>query len=91
MLQRHWREIIKTGNTSIKSPIEAYNDLVAGNTELPALEMQIDEITIDNISIGHLIQPRIYGQKSVIPVYVFEGTAKGNGKEVPYNEFVSAV
>jgi hypothetical protein len=85
------REIIKTGNTSIKSPTEAYNDLVAGNTDLPALEMQIDEITIDNISIGYLMQPRIYEQKSVIPVYVFEGIAKGNGKEIPYKEFVSAV
>lgn len=88
---RCWRPVEAAGHTTIVSAEKAYENLKAENTVLPQDLAGYDRITIDTISVGYWMEPRIYEQKTVSPVWVFSGTAYYDGKEEPYRNYVSAV
>jgi len=88
---KSWRDVVPSGYMKIKTPEQAYEELIAGKGMQPSMEMKIDKVIINDISIGYWIEPRIFEQESVLPAYVFSGIAIGNGKEVPFRDYVSAV
>lgn len=91
-LVMNWRAVEPYKEISIKTPEEAYEDLIAGKSVQPPLETMLDQATINEISIGYWMEPRINKQEFVLPVYAFTGTAiDSEGREEPFRDFVSAV
>jgi len=86
-----WRQVEATGKTTIISAEKAYENLKAEKTVLPQDMAGYDRISIENISLGYWMQPRISEQKTVTPVWAFSGTAYYDGKEEPYLNYMSAV
>ena len=91
-LVKNWRDVEPYKNVTIKTPEQAYEDLIAGKSVQPPLETMLDQATINEISIGYWMEPRINKQEFVLPVYAFTGTAiDSEGREEPFRDFVSAV
>ena len=91
-LVMNWRAVEPYKEISIKTPEEAYEDLIAGKSVQPPLETMLDQATINEISIGYWMEQRINKQEFVLPVYAFTGTAiDSEGREEPFSEFVPAV
>ncbi|MDD4255613.1 MAG: calcium-dependent protein kinase [Methanofollis sp.] len=86
-----WRPVEATGETMIIPAEKAYENLKAEKTVIPQDMAGYDRISIENISLGYWMKPRIYEQKTVTPVWAFSGTAYYDGKEEPYLNYVSAV
>ena len=89
-LVKTWREVAPDGNVSLRSPGEAYEDLLAARTVRPHTGQEYDQITIENVAIGYWMEPRGFVQDLVRPVYAFSGTALRDGVEEPYVEYVFA-
>lgn len=89
-LVKTWREVTPYGNVSLRSPGEAYEDLLAARTVRPHGGGEYDQITIENVSIGYWMEPGGVVQDLVRPVYAFSGTAVRGGVEEPYVEYVFA-
>ncbi|HQD27230.1 MAG TPA: calcium-dependent protein kinase [Methanoculleus thermophilus] len=89
-LVKTWREVKPDGNVSLRSPGEAYEDLLAARTVRPHTGQEYDQITIENVAIGYWMEPRGFVQDLVRPVYAFSGTALRDGVEEPYVEYVFA-
>jgi hypothetical protein len=86
-----WREVEVTGETTIISAEKAYESLKAGKTTRPREMGGYDRVTIEEISLGYWMEPRIFEQDIVMPVWVFSGTAYYEGSEELYQEYVKAV
>jgi len=89
-LVKAWREVKPDGHVSLRSPGEAYEDLLAARTVRPHVGGEYDQITIENVTIGYWMEPRGFVQDLVRPVYAFSGTALRDGVEEPYVEYVFA-
>ena len=89
-LVKTWREATPDGNVSLRSPGEAYEDLLAARTVRPHVGGEYDQITIENVAIGYWIEPMGIVQDLVRPVYAFSGTAIRGGAPEPYVEYVFA-
>lgn len=89
----NWRAIEPYREISLKTPEEAYKELIAGENRVqPPLEMMADRATINEISIGYWMEPRITKQEFVLPVYAFTGTViDSEGREEPFHDYVLAV
>jgi len=91
-LVKNWRDVEPYKNVTIKTPEQAYEDLIAGKSVQPPVEMTLDQVAINEMSIGYWMEPRIYKQEFVLPVYAFRGTAiDSEGREEPFSDFVLAV
>ena len=89
-LVKTWREVTPDGNISLRSPEEAYEDLLAARTIRPRVGGEYGRITIENVSIGYWMEPRGVVQDLVRPVYAFSGTAFRDGVPEPYIGYVFA-
>ena len=90
-LVKCWREVEQGGFGRLKTAEDAYDDLCNRDTVNPLNLAEYDKVTIDEISIGYWMEPRIYEQDEVRPVYVFSGTATKGEKTDPYVEYVYAL
>ncbi|QYZ78687.1 calcium-dependent protein kinase [Methanofollis formosanus] len=88
---RCWREVEAAGETPVISAEEAYDHLKAGKTVRPCEMSGYDRVSIEEISVGYWMEPRISEQNTVAPVWVFSGIAYHDGAEEPYREYVAAV
>lgn len=86
-----WREVDVRGEATIISAEKAYESLKAGMTTRPRDMTGYDQVSIEEISLGYWMEPRIFEQDTVMPVWVFSGTAYYDGFEEPYQEYVMAV
>lgn len=86
-LVKTWREVEPEGSVAVRSPEEAYADLLASRTIGPAA---YDRVTIESITLGYWMEPRGVVQDTVRPVYAFTGTAVRDGASEPYVGYVSA-
>jgi len=89
-LVKTWREVEPEGSVAVRSPEEAYADLLASRTVGPSGSAAYDRVTIENISLGYWMEPRGVVQDTVRPVYAFTGTAVRDGALEPYVGYVSA-
>ncbi|WP_292731480.1 calcium-dependent protein kinase [Methanoculleus sp.] len=89
-LVKTWREVVPDGSVSIKSPEQAYADLIAAKTVRPSVAAEFDCIVIEEVSLGYWTEPRSVMQEAVWPIYVFSGTATHNNIEEPYIAYVFA-
>ena len=89
-LVKTWREVEPEGSVAVRSPEEAYADLLASRTIGPSGSAAYDRVTIENISLGYWMEPRGVVQDTVRPVYAFTGTAVRDGASEPYVGYVSA-
>jgi hypothetical protein len=89
-LVKTWREVEPAGDVALRSPEEAYADLLASRTVRPAASVAYDRVTIENVSLGYWMEPRGVMQDTVRPVYAFSGTAVRDGAPEPYVGYVSA-
>lgn len=89
-LVKTWREVEPEGSVAVRSPEEAYADLLASRTVGPSGSAAYDRVTIENISLGYWMEPRGVVQDTVRPVYAFSGTAVRDGASEPYVGYVSA-
>jgi len=89
-LVKTWREVEPEGSVAVRSPEEAYADLLASRTVGPSGSAAYDRVTIENISLGYWMEPRGVVQDTVRPVYAFSGTAVRDGALEPYVGYVSA-
>lgn len=89
-LVKTWREVVPDGSVSIKSPEQAYTDLLAAKTVRPSVAAEFDRIVIEEVSLGYWMEPRSVIQETVWPIYVFSGTATHNNIEEPYIAYVFA-
>ncbi len=89
----NWRDVEPYRNVTIKTPEEAYEELIAGKSRVqPPLETILDQVTINEISIGYWMEPGFKKQEYVLPVYVFKGTCTDfGGRKTSFRDFVSAV
>jgi len=90
-LVKTWREIESVGIDQLRTAEDAYEDLCNQNTVNPINLAEYDTITINDISLGYWMKPRIYEQDKVVPVYVFSGTATRGEKTDPFIEYVYAL
>ena len=90
-LVKCWREVEQGGTGRLKTAEDAYDDLCNRDTVNPLNLAEYDKITIDKISLGYWMEPRIYEQDQVKPVYAFSGTATRGDKTDPYVEYVYAL
>jgi len=90
-LVKTWREVTPDRSVSIRSPEQAYEDLLTSRTVLPQTGAGYDHVTIENVSLGYWMEPRGVIQDVVWPVYVFTGTGVRDGIEESYLDFVYAV
>lgn len=90
-LVKTWREVKPDGSVSIRSPEQAYEDLLASKTVLPRTQANYDHVTIEDISLGYWMEPRGVTQDVVWPVYAFSGTAVHDDIEESYLDYVFAV
>ncbi|MBP2145076.1 hypothetical protein J2129_000530 [Methanofollis sp. W23] len=88
---KSWRDVQPYRDVKIKTPNQAYSDLIASKFARPPAEALFEKVIVENITLGYWMEPRISEQKYVLPVYVFSGTGTVNGEEMPYVEFVPAV
>lgn len=84
------REVKPDGDVAVKSPKEAYADLIASKTVRSPVSAVYDRITVENISLGYWMEPAGVVQDTVLPVYAFSGTAVRDGAPEPYVGYVSA-
>ncbi|MBP2132400.1 hypothetical protein J2128_000321 [Methanomicrobium sp. W14] len=89
-MTKNWREAEPFGDVAIKTAEDAYDDLCSRRTVSNLSIAGYDKIIVDNISLGYLMEPRIYQQDELKPVYLFSGTAFSKGEERPYAEYVYA-
>jgi|GEM_PF-731313 len=89
-LVKTWRDVEEAGTIQLRPARDAYSDLCNQNTVNPANLGEYDTITINSISQGYWMKPRIYEQNKVIPIYVFSGTATRGEKRDPFTEYVHA-
>ena len=89
-LVKTWREVEPEGSVALKSPEQAYADLLASKTVRPPASAAYDRITIENVSLGYWMEPAGVVQDTVLPVYAFSGTAVRGGVGEPYVGYVSA-
>ena len=87
---KSWREVEPAGNVHLRTTEDAYEDLCNQNTVYPVNLAEFDTITINDISLGYWMEPRIYEQNKVVPVYVFSGTATRGKLTDPFIEYVYA-
>ncbi|MBP2145001.1 hypothetical protein J2129_000455 [Methanofollis sp. W23] len=86
-----WREVEAAGEVEIIRAEEAYEDLKAGRTIRP-LEVPGDaRVSIEEIALGYWMEPRTIEQETVVPVWVFSGTAYHDGSGESYQAYVKAV
>lgn len=90
-LVKSWREVEQGGFGRLKKAEDAYDDLCNRDTVNPLNLAEYDIISIDAISLGYWMEPRIYEQDEVKPVYVFSGTVTKGEKTDPYVEYVYAL
>lgn len=89
-LVKTWREVEPEGSVAVRSPEEAYADLLASRTVGPSGSAAYDRVTIESITLGYWMEPRGVVQDTVRPVYAFTGTAVRDGALEPYVGYVSA-
>jgi len=89
-LVKAWWEVEPAGDVALRSPVQAYADLIASRTVLPSASAAYDHITIEKISLGYWMEPAGVVQDQVLPVYAFSGTAVRGGAPEPYVGYVSA-
>ncbi|WP_165077313.1 hypothetical protein [Methanogenium sp. MK-MG] len=77
--------------SNIISPEQATKELAAGNDVITPLEGNYDKVTITDISLAYWIEPLVSSQEYVYPVYVFSGTAEGNGESYPVYRYIWAI
>ena len=90
-LVKTWRETVPYRKVSIKTPEQAYTDLLESKTIRPSVAAEYDSIVIENISLGYWMEPRGTVQETVWPVYVFSGTATYDNINEDYLAYVFAV
>jgi hypothetical protein len=69
---RVWKETEPYKEISIRSPQEAYQELVAGEGSCP-VPSGCRKMVIEKISLAYWMEPRIEKQEYVVPVYEFKG------------------
>ncbi|MCK9277054.1 MAG: calcium-dependent protein kinase [Methanoculleus sp.] len=89
-LVKTWREVEPDGSVAIKSPEQAYADLLVSKSIRPSDGMAYDRVMVENVSLGYWMEPAGVVQDTVLPVYAFSGTAVRGGAEEPYVGYVSA-
>ena len=55
---KSWRDVVPSGYMKIKTPEQAYEELIAGKGMQPSMEMKIDKVIINAISIGYWMETR---------------------------------
>ncbi|EHQ34757.1 hypothetical protein [Methanoplanus limicola] len=88
---KNWREVEPSGNVQLRTVENAYEDLCNQNTVYPVNLAEFDTVTINDISLGYWMEPRIYEQNKVVPIYVFSGTATRGKLTDPFIEYVYAL
>lgn len=76
--------------TEIISPQHAFEKFSMGNYVIKPLDEIYNKITIQDISLAYWIAPLADRQEYVSPVYVFSGTAEGDGETYPIVRYVWA-
>jgi hypothetical protein len=71
-VDRVWRETEPYKEVSIRSPQEAYQELIAGEGSCP-VPSGCQKMVVEKISLAYWIEPRIEKQEYVVPVYEFKG------------------
>lgn len=86
-----WREVEAAGEVEVIPAEEAYEDLKAGRTIRPLEMPWYDRVSIEEIALGYWMEPRTIEQETVVPVWVFSGTAYHDGSGESYQAYVKAV
>jgi hypothetical protein len=71
-VHRVWREVEPYKKVSIKSPQEAYQELVAGEGSCP-VPSGCQKMVVEKITLAYWMEPPIERQEYVVPVYQFKG------------------
>lgn len=67
-----WRDIEPYPEIHIKTPEQAYSDLVAGN-DIVQMRIGGDKVIIKDAALGYWMEPADQEQTNVLPVYIFKG------------------
>lgn len=88
-----WRDYEPYKYVKIKTPEQAYNDLVAGNDTMYNVRAGGDKVVIKEVYLAYWMEPADSEQKYILPVYVFEGDDIDSelGYLGPFTECVLAV
>jgi hypothetical protein len=67
-----WREVEPYKKVSIRSPEEAYQELIAGEGSCP-VPSGCQKVVVEKITLAYWMEPAPIQQEYVIPVYEFKG------------------
>jgi hypothetical protein len=88
-----WRDFEPYKNVKVKTPEQAYKDLVAGNDTMYNMRVGGDKVVIKEIYLAYWMEPADSEQKYILPVYVFAGDDIDSelGYLGPFTECILAV
>jgi hypothetical protein len=73
-VQKLWRDILPNQMINIKTPDQAYSELVNGNNNTVTVpHTSANKVAISEVSLGYYIEEGDVSQQYVDPVYVFKG------------------
>ncbi len=93
-VQRLWRDVTPSQKINIKTPDQAYSELVkCNNTAVTIPHTNANKVAITDVSLGYYIEEGVVSQLYVDPVYVFKGDEiSGDTTSIgTYTAFVKAV